>query len=323
LQILATFCKISKNLFISTHKIINITLLLTKQQKPPASKVISTYQRPRPAIHVKTHNKHIVFDKLFASLTEMMYFCTDFKMITTTEAILNYAAKKRGTFLRKDLLADIASQQPNINKRAVDLQLSRLVASGIILRKERGIYTLAENVLPEYTYRPSNDEKDLFHQLKQKFPLLDFCIWSPRMLTSFMIHIPMIDYILVDVEKIGVESVFNTLQSMNLGRNVLMTPSLKECNRYLFGTNAIVVRQLIGQSPLTVVDGCVVPRIEKILVDLVGDNELFFAGGSETYNIYEFARERNNVNMSKLLRYASRRNRKDKVEQIINSINND
>lgn len=246
-----------------------------------------------------------------------------FSMMTTTETILNYAAKEHGTFLRKDLLADIAGQQPDINKRAVDLQLSRLLSSGVILRKERGIYTLAENVLPEYTYHPSEDEKDLFRQLKQKFPFLDFCIWSPRMLASFMIHIPIIDYVFVDVEKVGVESVFNALKSMNLGRNVLMTPSLEECNRYLFGTNAIVVRQLIGQSPLTIADGCVVPRIEKILVDLVGDNELFFASGSETYNIFEFARERNNVNMSKLLRYASRRNRKDKVVEIINSIDND
>ena len=243
--------------------------------------------------------------------------------MTTTETILNYAAKKRRTFLRKDLLADIASQQPDINKRAVDLQLSRLVASGVILRKGRGIYTLAENVLPEYAYHPSEDEKDLFQQLKQKFPFLDFCIWSPQMLASFMIHIPNINYILVDVEKVGVESVFEALQCMDLGRNVLITPSLEECNHYLWGTNAIVVRQLIGQSPLTIVDGCVVPRIEKILVDLAGDNELFLASGSETYNIYEFARERNNVNMSKLLRYASRRNRKEKVEQIINSIDND
>ena len=160
-------------------------------------------------------------------------------------------------------------------------------------------------------------QKYLFQQLKQLFPLLDFCIWCPQTLASFMINLPMIDYILIDVEKVGVESVFYTLQGMELGRKVLITPSLKECNLYLWGTNAIVVRQLIGQSPLTVVEGCLVPRIEKILVDLVGDNELRFASGVETYNIYKFVRERNNVNMSKLLRYASRRNRKEKVEEIM------
>lgn len=46
---------------------------------------------------------YIIFGKTFRSLTKKMYFCTDFKIMTTTEAILNYAAKKRGTFLRKDL----------------------------------------------------------------------------------------------------------------------------------------------------------------------------------------------------------------------------
>ena len=45
--------------------------------------------------------------------------------------------------------------------------------------------------------------------------------------------------------------------------------------------------------------------------------EPFFASGYETYNIFEFALERNHINKSKLLRYASRRNRKDKVEQIL------
>lgn len=68
---------------------------------------------------------------------------------------------------------------------------------------------------------------------------------------------------------------------MNLGRNILLAPSAQECERYQTGTDAVVVRQLIGQSPLTEVDGCVAPRIEKILVYAVGDNELSFARGSE------------------------------------------
>lgn len=138
-----------------------------------------------------------------------------------------------------------------------------------------------------------------------------------------MLHIPDIGFIFVDVEKDGMEPVFHALQGMNLGRNILLAPSPKDCDRYLTGTDAIVVRQLISQSPLKEVDGCIVPLIEKILVDAIGDNELLFASGSEIYNIYEYAREKNRVNMKKLLRYASRRNRKDKVEKIINTIDND
>ena len=53
------------------------------------------------------------------------------------------------------------------------------------------------------------------------------------------------------------------------------------------------------------------------------DNELIFTSGSEIYHIYENAFERVNVNKSKLMRYASRRNRKNQIEQIINTINHD
>ena len=218
--------------------------------------------------------------------------------MTATEAILNYATMQGRTFHRKDLLLDVARRKEDIRVEAIDLQINRLIASGMLRRVGHGEYELTDNSLPEFVYRPSEAEKEIFGKLKRQFPFLDFCIWSPNVLASFMLHVP-------------------------INRNILLSPSLMDCDRYLTGTDAIVVRQLIGQSPLTEVDGCTVPRIEKIMVDAIGDNELFFASGSEIYNIFEYARERNHVNMSKLLRYASRRNRKTKVEQIINSIDND
>jgi hypothetical protein len=243
--------------------------------------------------------------------------------MTASEAILNYAAKQGGVFNRKDLLLDISHQQMGIKTSAVTLQINRMIASDVLRRIGHGKYELIQNGLPEYLYQPSEEEKSIFMRLKKQFPLLDMCIWSPSVLASFMLHVPDIGYTFVDVEKDGMETVFHALQDMELGRNILLNPSLTDCERYLTGSDAIVVRQLIGESPLTVVDGCIVPRIEKILVDVIGDNELFFASGSETYNIYEFAFERNRINKSKLLRYASRRNRKEKVVQIIQTIEND
>lgn len=243
--------------------------------------------------------------------------------MTTTEAILNYASIRKEAFRRTDLLYDIAQKQMDIKAGAVDLQINRLIASGVLLRKGRGEYLLAENSLPEFVYTPSKTEKDLFLKLKKRFPFLDMCVWSPKVLSFFMLHVPNVEYIFVDVEKEGMESVFHALQDMNLHRNVLLAPSPKDCERYLTGTDAIVVRRLIGQSPLTESVGCTVPRIEKILVDAVGDNEMLFAEGSEIYHIYEYVRERNHINMNKLIRYASRRNRKEKIERIINAIDYD
>ena len=243
--------------------------------------------------------------------------------MTASEAILNYGVRQGGVFCRKDLLLENTRLQTGIKASAITLQINRMIASGTLRRIGHGKYQLVQNDLPEYVYQPSEEEKDIFKRIRQHFPLLDMCIWSPRVLASFMLHVPDIGYTFVDVEKDGMETVFHVLQDMELGRNILLSSSPTDCEHYLTGSDSIVVRQLIGQSPLTVVEGCIVPRIEKILVDVIGDNELFFANGSETYNIYEFAFERNHINKSKLLRYASRRNRKEKVEQIIQTIVHD
>ena len=243
--------------------------------------------------------------------------------MTATEAILNYAMTHGGTINRKDLLLDIARQQTGIKQSAITLQINRLIASGILRRIGHGQYELVSDGVPEYIYQPTEGEKDVFLRLKQRFPSLDMCVWNPNTLATFALSAPDVDCFFVDVEKDGMHSVFHALLSMNLGRNVLLAPSLADCKRYLVGTNTVVVRQLIGQSPLTVVDGCIVPRIEKILVDAIGDNELYFAGGEGVYRIFESARDRSRINMSKLLRYASRRNRKERVEQILRTINGD
>jgi hypothetical protein len=243
-------------------------------------------------------------------------------MPTTTEFILNYASSNNGFLIRKELFEFLKNGYTDKNVRTIDLQLNRLVKSGNLIRLGYGKYRLNNNS-PEFIYKPSNEEKLIFAKLKSRFPLLNFCIWSPKVLSAFMLHIPNIGYTLIDVEKEGMESVFNALQEIFHERKILFNPSKKECDLYLTGSNAIVVRQLISQSPLTTIDGCTVPRLEKILVDSIEDNELKFTQGTEIYNIYDYALERNNINIKKLLRYASRRNRKEKAQQIINTINYD
>ena len=227
-----------------------------------------------------------------------------------------------GAFHRTVFLRDVVEKQTGITERTIDQQIARLIASGKLVRKARGEYHIAENQLPELVYHLSEIERDLYQKLKKQLAFLDFCIWSPRVLSQFMHHVPDVAYIFVDVEKEGLESVFHALQNMGLDRNILLAPSAEECNRYLIG-DVVVVRQLIGQSPLTEMDGCIVPRIEKILVDAVGDNEMNYTSGSEIYYIFEDVFKRIHVNKSKLIRYASRRNRKEQVERIIKNIKHD
>ena len=83
----------------------------------------------------------------------------------------------------------------------------------------------------------------------------------------------------------------------------------------------IIVRTLINEAPVVSVQNYFVPTLEKILVDAAGDNELLFAQGTELFTIYENAFQIHDMNGSRLLRYAARRNRKDKIMKILNTIN--
>ena len=243
--------------------------------------------------------------------------------MTVAESIINHAFTQSGVLQRKELIEYVRGVMPEVSSAYIDLQLNRIIASGLIVRDGRGWYSLSEHCKPEFMYSPSDDEKKLFLELKRRFPFLEICVWSPKVLSPLMLHVPNVGYRFVDVEKDGIEAVFHSLQEMDLDCRLLLDPSTTECELYLMGTDAIVVRRLVSQSPTAEMDGCVVPTIEKILVDALGDKELLFAGGTEIYNIYKNANERYKVNFRRLKRYASRRNRQAKVEKILNVINND
>ena len=117
------------------------------------------------------------------------------------------------------------------------------------------------------------------------------------------------------------ESVFNFLQGSTPSIPILLNPTVQECERYITTEKLLIVRLLVNEAPITTVNDIPVPTLEKILVDASGDKELNFAQGSELYTIFENAFSMHNVNLSRLLRYAARRHRKDNILKIIKTQN--
>ena len=136
-----------------------------------------------------------------------------------------------------------------------------------------------------------------------------------------MRHIPALGMIFVDVERVAMESVFNFLQGNSPSTPILLNPTAQECERYITTEKLLIVRALVNEAPITTVNDIPVPTLEKILVDASGDKEMNVAQGSELYTIFENAFSMHNVNRSRLLRYAARRNRKDNILKIIKTQN--
>ena len=188
--------------------------------------------------------------------------------------------------------------------------------SNELTRIERGVYSLHTTSNKNFIAFISDEIKQLNLQLKTQFPFADFCVWSSKTIAPYMHHIPNLNYIYIDVEREVTESVFDYLNGISSIR-VFLCPNQDDFSRYIIGNESIIVRTLISEAPLQIIEGTNTPTIEKLLVDIVGDIEFLFLQGSEINHVYTSAFEKHNINKNKLLRYAARRGRKEEVEELI------
>ena len=237
--------------------------------------------------------------------------------MVTTNDILNFAFTHK-VFTRKELIANLKSEDQIGSPGTFSEQLNRLLKSGQLLRIERGVYKLPDDARKDFSVVCSEEIRQINQQIKTQFPFVDYCLWSASTLMPYMHHIPNLNLLFVDVEREVAESVFNLLNS-DSNKRVFLLPSLTDIERYISTNDAIIIRPLISESPLQLVEGINTPTIEKVLVDIVGDVEFLFLQGSEINYVYTTIFERHNVNKNKLLRYATRRGRKEEVEKLINA----
>lgn len=241
--------------------------------------------------------------------------------MTAVNQIIDIAKKQDGIFTRKDLLNVVRSGVKNISEGSLVVLLNRMIAENKIIRVSYGKYKLNEDLKHEFLYEPNEFMLSLNKHIKEKFPFIDYCIWQPSVFASMMLHVPAVRTTLVDVEREAMESVFMSLQNVESEIPIFLNPSQEDVDRYITNRDLIIVRPLVKEAPLDVINGCPVPTLEKMLVDAISDKELQHLQGNELYTIYSNAFSDYAIKKTRLLRYAARRNRKQKVEQIINTIN--
>jgi hypothetical protein len=194
--------------------------------------------------------------------------------------------------------------------------LNKLIKNKIIQRTGYGKYALWER---EKLYVPQLDdfEKEIYQLVKKEKPLLETCVWRDSIINEFTLHQPGIFFIFVEVERIGVDAVFDLLRDNY--PNVYKQPKAEVFDNYVtYQNNAIIVIPLISEAPLTKVDDIPTISLEKLLVDLVRETKLHEAvQGAELTYVFREAINKYTINKTKLLRYASRRGVKNLVEKRI------
>lgn len=187
-------------------------------------------------------------------------------------------------------------------------------------RVSRGIYSLSEIDQIEYKPQINRSLKNLFGKVRNQFPYIDTCLWSTKWLSEFMLHQPGRFFTILEIEKDAMEAVFHYLNSQ--GREVFLNPSVEILNNYVVNAKSpIIIVSLKTESPILQIENTVTTSLEKMLVDIYCEPELFSTfQGAEMKRIYQSSFEKYLINNSKMLRYANRRGKKIEIQELINDI---
>lgn len=214
-------------------------------------------------------------------------------------------------FTNKELYHFYKKYDPNLNKNTFRWRVYALKNDGAINTLKRGVYSTKSKKV----FKPVVNKKlkNLFSSVQKQFPYVDMCIWESSWLNNLMLHQAFSSNIIIEVDKAAASAVFAFLQESH--KEVFLNPGKYEVEHYIkAGQTNIVIKNLIITSPLQETQNIKMPTIEKIMVDLFVDDELFVTyQGAELQNIYREIFTSYSVNRSTLTQYAHKRHIKDKL----------
>lgn len=208
------------------------------------------------------------------------------------------------TFGIKELWGWI-SEFTKYSLNTVTCVLYRMVEAGDIIRVAKGLYSRALNKAV-FKAIPNEKEITIFKQLKDNFPYAPFCLYNGAVLSSIQHHLSANNVTYVETDRSAIESVFNFLR--NEDDNVWLSPDSDFIYRYIdLSKEGIVIKPLITESPLQIINGIPTPTLEKLLVDIRKDADFSYFYGTEVDRMLENARNIYAINDTRLNRYARRR----------------
>jgi hypothetical protein len=221
--------------------------------------------------------------------------------------------KSEESFSTQQLYAFYLEEEPALNEGTFRWRTYHLKRQGIIRSVKRGLYVLESRKVFEPII--SGKLTRVFNLIKRQLPYTDILVWEAEWLHAFMIHQPVSSMLIVEVEKEAIHTVFELLREKRLDVYIY---SRKVDNDYYLSSNSIIIKPFLREAPEMKINKIVVPKIEKILVDLFVEKGLMVSyQGQELINIYNNVFKQFSVNTTTLLRYARHRNIKERITEFL------
>lgn len=241
----------------------------------------------------------------------------DADMITSNEIKAFCRDIKNNRYL-KDKIA-IINNPVAVSNNYITGFVRVLKSKGVITPLKRGIYTLNA----KKSFQPEIDKhlKKIHKIFIEKYPEISYCVWSSNVLHTLMNLQPFNHFYIIETEKDILNSVFYLLKENNI--NAFLNPDKGTAEKYMAESkNSVVVKPFITRTPFAPFNKIKTASLEKILVDIFCDTDIFFYyQGNELKNIFSNAFRYYQIDYSKFLNYAVRRNQKTKLIKYIKDNN--
>lgn len=223
----------------------------------------------------------------------------------------------KGSFTKRELFDFFREFEPDLKEGTLGWRIYDLKQRNIIRSPKRGIYEISYK--PKYKPHISTDLRKIAKEIAKNFEKVKYCIWETEWINEFSQHQSNKSIVIVEIEKEFVESLYYKLKD-RLRYDFYLDPGKRDIDIYVSESGLpVIVKKLTTRSPITSKSEgkgkICIPLLEKILVDLVVEKEIFyFYQGSEMLHVYENAIDRYAINFTKLFSYAGRREKEEEIK---------
>ena len=237
------------------------------------------------------------------------------------EQIYDIIAGADGPLDKKEIAAGLESRGTVVSGPYLSLVLHELLEDSSLERVGRGRYRAVTGI-PRGIFGTGHDQAaDYLHGILRKgFPAESFCIWNSRAVLSRLIDVIIPEKtMIIECSRASADAVWKYLVARS-GPDVVYGPPDRTLQQAAASKESIIILPFISGSPVRVSGGLVLPRLEKVLVDLLCCSAFSYLTPESVRLIWRNAFSDFIVNESALLRYAARRSREAQAREILDGM---
>lgn len=224
--------------------------------------------------------------------------------------------KKGRSYTHKELVNELLHDKPEMSRNSAQWMIRDYCDAGELIHEGYNSYVVAgEAQRMKYKPRYSDHAEEIMTRVEEAYPLIKFTVFETLLMNDFLRHLIMQNTIFIQCEKDASAFVFRSLQEAGY-KDLMYKPSEKEYE-YYWSRNCVVVTDLISEAPTDHNDPHAV-TIEKMMVDMYCDKNINWTYSQAEYpDVIKNVMEMYSVDLTKLYRYARRRNREKEIRAII------